>query len=45
MSARPDYVIILAWRFADVIIQKQNEFLKHGGAFIVPLPELKVIKK
>jgi SAM-dependent methyltransferase len=41
---KPDYVLILAWRFADAIIQKHNEFIKKGGKFVVPLPELKVIE-
>lgn len=43
-ESKPDYVVILAWRFADEIIQKHNEFIKHGGKFIVPLPELKLIE-
>jgi len=42
---KPDYVFILAWRFADVIIKKHNEFIKQGGKFIVPLPEFKIIEK
>ena len=40
---KPDYVIILVWRFADMIIQKNQAYLKQGGHFIVPLPELKVV--
>jgi hypothetical protein len=41
----PDYVIILAWRFAKAIMQKNNKYLEHGGKFIVPLPEFKIIDK
>ncbi len=40
---RPDYVVILAWNFADSIIEKHRAFLDAGGRFIVPLPDLRVI--
>lgn len=33
------YVLLLAWIFADDIIQKENEFVKKGGKFIIPFPE------
>lgn len=42
---RPDYVILLAWRFADMIIQKHQKYLDLGGCFITPLPELKMTHK
>lgn len=42
---KPDYVVILAWRYADAIIQKHIEFIKQGGKFIVPVPEFKIIEK
>ena len=38
----PDYVVILAWNFAEPIMQNHSEFLASGGHFIVPLPELTV---
>jgi len=40
---KPDYVIIMAWRFADLIVKKHSKFLQQGGQFIVPLPSIKVI--
>jgi SAM-dependent methyltransferase len=40
---KPDYVLILAWRYFDPIVEKHRAFQQHGGRFIVPLPELKVI--
>jgi SAM-dependent methyltransferase len=40
---KPDYVIILAWNFAETIIDKHSAFLEAGGRFIVPLPELKTV--
>ena len=39
----PDYIVIFAWRFADIIIGKHKEYLENGGKFIIPLPEYKVI--
>lgn len=38
---RPDYVIVLAWNFAEPIIEKHSAFREGGGRFIVPLPELR----
>lgn len=43
VEQKPDYVLILAWRFADMIIARNQAYLAQGGAFIVPLPELRVI--
>ena len=40
---KPDYLLILAWNFADSIIKKNREFINSGGKFIIPLPNLKVI--
>jgi ABC-type Fe3+-hydroxamate transport system substrate-binding protein len=40
---KPDYILILAWRYADPIIKKHEAFLKRSGHFIVPLPSMKVI--
>jgi len=38
-----DYILILAWRYADQIIKKHRKFSKQGGRFIIPLPTIKVI--
>ena len=39
---KPDYLIILAWNFADSIMKKHSDFHENGGQFIIPLPELVV---
>jgi SAM-dependent methyltransferase len=43
LERQPDLVVILAWTYADTIINRNREFLKRGGHFLVPLPELKVV--
>ena len=40
---RPDYLLVLAWNFAEPIMAKHKSFSEAGGRFIVPLPELRVI--
>lgn len=38
---KPDYVILLAWRYLSPILKKHQPYLNQGGHFIVPLPEIK----
>jgi ABC-type Fe3+-hydroxamate transport system substrate-binding protein len=40
---KPDYVVILAWRFVEPIVKKNNAYLEQGGHFIVPVPEVRII--
>lgn len=40
---RPDYVVILAWNYAEPIIKRHKKFINEGGKFIVPLPTLRVV--
>jgi hypothetical protein len=42
-ARKPDYVVILAWNFAQPIIDKHAAFRAQGGRFIVPLPKVEVI--
>jgi SAM-dependent methyltransferase len=39
----PDYIVLLAWRFAKPIIKKHEYYLQQGGHFILPLPEVEVV--
>ncbi|GLQ07898.1 class I SAM-dependent methyltransferase [Sneathiella chinensis] len=34
----PDYVMILAWNFANEIMKDQSRFAGQGGQFILPVP-------
>ncbi len=38
-----DFVIILAWNYAEPIMRKHQSFLNKGGHFIIPAPKVKVI--
>jgi SAM-dependent methyltransferase len=39
---KPDYILIVAWRYAEPIMKKHQEYLNQGGKFILPLPELEI---
>jgi len=39
----PDYTIILAWNFTELIIKNNMEYLNKGGKFIIPLPDLRIV--
>ncbi len=42
-TQEPDYLLLLAWNFADSIIKKNKLYIESGGHFIVPLPKIKII--
>lgn len=41
-EVKPQMIIVLAWRYADLIIPKHAEYSKAGGSFVIPLPDLVV---
>lgn len=40
---KPDILVILAWNFAQSIIERHAAFRDGGGRFVVPLPHVEVI--
>jgi hypothetical protein len=39
----PDYVLLLAWNYADAILKKEDALRQKGVKFIIPVPEVKVV--
>lgn len=40
----PDYLVVLAWNFAEPIMKKHKEYKYKGGKFILPMPKAHVVE-
>jgi SAM-dependent methyltransferase len=40
---RPDYVVILAWVYAEPIMQRHRAYQDRGGRFVLPMPKVQVM--
>jgi SAM-dependent methyltransferase len=38
VKEQPDVTLLLPWNIADEIVAQQAEYLRRGGAFLVPIP-------
>ena len=42
-EVNPDYLLVLPWHFINEFKERESEYLKNGGKFIVPCPKFTVI--
>jgi hypothetical protein len=40
---QPDYLLLLAWNFADELMEKTQDYKNAGGKYIVPIPSVRVL--
>jgi len=41
---KPDYLLIMPWHFIKEFTEREAEYLKSGGKFIVPCPKFSIIE-
>jgi hypothetical protein len=39
----PDYFLVLPWHFKDGILRREKDYLRSGGKFIFPFPEIEIV--
>ena len=43
LTDQPEYVLLLAWNFAEEVVKQQAQYLSKGGKFMVPVPEVRLL--
>ena len=42
-AMKPDYYLMLPWHFRNGILQREREFLRDGGRFVIPFPNVEIV--
>ncbi|MFA5889073.1 MAG: class I SAM-dependent methyltransferase [Candidatus Paceibacterota bacterium] len=43
LESKPDYILLLAWNYADAILKKEKNLRDSGVKFIIPVPKIKIV--
>lgn len=42
---KPDFLLVLPWHFIDEFERREQDYIKSGGALVLPCPQFKVISQ